>query len=508
MRTFLFSPLPEKDSMIEEARNGTRLALADNPPLRDGLKKIHSILKKYLQFDYIVLTYATEYPDEEQYFLFPEVEGARPVFLNSCKEQLLVLRSGPKKIVRIGCDEDHGITPRLINGLFPDTPFSLLLLRSISRTLICGCSFVSMCKTKQFDNWHASLAFALFDLLIGYFRRRKPKVNKGKTRENFCEYLSITDLPGMKDVTNMLWRVARQQSPVLLLGESGTGKELVAETLFRASARVNGPFIKVNCGGIPDTLIDSELFGHEKGSFTGAEKTRKGIFERAHRGILLLDEIGELPAQAQTRLLRILQDGILERVGGSEKQRLDIKIIAATHRDLKQMVMEGRFRADLFFRLNVFPIFLPPLRDRPEDIPLLINFFIARKCREYWVREAPVPSPQNMEQLLSYAWPGNIRELSNAVERAFTLWLGDMRESFAISIDEHFAASAVNPAPVMPERMAEESGKPAALDAAIRRHIQQALAWCGGKINGPGGAAEILDINPSTLRAKMRKLGL
>lgn len=514
MQTFLFSPTPEKSAWTDGIGKNITQILADNPPLHEGMMKIHHALNTSFAFDHILLTYATEYQEEEQYFLFPDVDETKRISLNSFREQLLVLRSGPEKVIRLGNQEDHGVSLGLVSRLFPGSCFSVMIMRAIlSRQLICSLSFIRLKKKNAFENQHVSLAFFLFDTLMNYCGRQMRPGRKRQLPQEDAGFLSVTELPGMKHVTDMLWQVARQQCPVLLLGESGTGKEVVAETLYRASARVNAPFIKVNCGGIPDTLIDSELFGHEKGSFTGADRTRKGIFERAHRGMLLLDEIGELPPAGQTRLLRILQDGVLERIGGSEEQRIDIRIIAATHRNLNQMVQEGRFRADLYFRLNVFPIVIPSLRERPEDIPLLIRFLTAQKCRQYWVREVPSPSASNMRELLSYPWPGNIRELNNAVERAVILWIGDMRSPFVISTGEHFTPARPTPRPepappCVDEPAAQYAEKPCSLNEAVTRHIRRALACAGGKISGPGGAAEILQVHPNTLRAKMRKLGL
>ena len=253
--------------------------------------------------------------------------------------------------------------------------------------------------------------------------------------------------------------------------------------------------------------MESELFGHEKGAFTGAVASRKGFFERAHRGMLLLDEVGELSLPAQTRRLRVLQEGVLERVGGDEERRIDVRIIAATHRNLDRMVQSGGFRSDLYFRLSVFPIAIPPLRRRPEDIPVLIRFFIARKCSEYCVQNLPEPSAENMKELLSYPWPGNLRELSNAVERAVILWMGDMRRPLVISPTARFMPQEQEPASAG-IAAAPAQGRFETLNEVISRHILRALERSGGKISGKGGAAELLDMHPNTLRARMQKLGI
>jgi len=220
---------------------------------------------------------------------------------------------------------------------------------------------------------------------------------------------------GLRNVMEMVQQVAPLSNTVLLMGETGTGKEVIANAIHFASPRKDGPFIKVNCGAIPESLIDSELFGHEKGAFTGAASEKRGRFERANGGTLFLDEIGELPPQAQVRLLRVLQQREIERVGGDKVISVDVRVIAATHRNLESMVSENRFREDLWFRLNVFPIIVPPLRQRTDDVPALTRFFVALKCRELGVAIPPAIAPGALERLMKYGWPGNVRELENLV---------------------------------------------------------------------------------------------
>src|SRR5512136_2879197 len=231
---------------------------------------------------------------------------------------------------------------------------------------------------------------------------------------------------GLKTVIEMVQQVAPLDSPVLLLGETGTGKEVIANAIHYSSPRKDGPFIKVNCGAIPETLIDSELFGHEKGAFTGAVSQRRGRFERADRGTIFLDEIGELPPQAQIRLLHVLQRKEIERVGGTSSIPVDIRIISATNRNLEEMIASGRFREDLWFRLNVFPIMIPPLRQRKEDIPALVHHFIDRKSVELKLTEKTALAPGAVDRLIAYDWPGNVRELENIIERALIQHQGGM----------------------------------------------------------------------------------
>ncbi len=304
---------------------------------------------------------------------------------------------------------------------------------------------------------------------------------------------------GLKQVMEMVGRVAPMASPVLLLGETGTGKELIATSIHNLSPRRNAPFIKVNCGAIPESLMDSELFGHEKGAFTGAFFQKRGRFERAQGGTIFLDEIGELTQGAQIRLLRVIQEKEFERVGGAETIKVDIRVIAATHRNLEAMLAEGKFREDLYFRLKVFPIVIPPLRDRFTDIPALVHYFMMKKTREMGFVEVPTLAPGAIDKLMHYDWPGNIRELQNAVERALIL----SRER-PLSFDNiGYAIPRANT--MIP---ATDTANDLSFEQATSQAIIKALKMAGGRVGGEKGAAKLLNLNPSTLRAKMRKLGI
>jgi hydrogenase-4 transcriptional activator len=327
---------------------------------------------------------------------------------------------------------------------------------------------------------------------------------------------------GLKHVMERIELVANSDLPVLILGETGTGKEVVSRAIHARSQRSDGPFIRVNCGAIPPELVDSQLFGHEKGSFTGASQQHQGWFERADRGTLFLDEIGELPLPAQVRLLRVLQDHQIERVGGRSPIHVDVRIVAATHRDLSAMVKERTFREDLWYRVNVFPILLPTLRERLEDIPALVRHFAHRAAARFGL-PAVEPTASDLGLLSSYPWPGNIRELGAVIDRAAILGGGrTLAVDVALGLGRQPTVPPTPPdeatlyevipesaaLPTSPPAVAGPRGDIAPLATAMRQHIERALAATRGRIEGQRGAAAILDINPHTLRARMRKLGI
>jgi len=301
--------------------------------------------------------------------------------------------------------------------------------------------------------------------------------------------------PVLRAVLSRVSKVAPTDSTVLLTGETGTGKELIARAIHKRSRRSSRAFVTVNCSAIPSSLIASELFGHEKGAFTGAMQRRLGRFELAEDGTLFLDEVGELPAETQITLLRVLQEREFERVGGNQRIRANVRLIAATNRDLEAAIAAGSFRSDLFYRLNVFPIEIPPLRDRQEDIPLLVEYFIDHFARKAGKSFSGI-NKKTLNLLLAYPWPGNIRELQNLVERSVVVC-----DTENFSVDESWLSRQ----PVVSESKSqlELSQKLAAQEKQI---IEEALRESGGRVSGPSGAAAKLGIHRSTLESKIASL--
>jgi formate hydrogenlyase transcriptional activator len=321
----------------------------------------------------------------------------------------------------------------------------------------------------------------------------------------------VGDSEGFKLVLSELQQVAGSDVTVLLLGETGTGKELLARAVHERSSRAARPFVPVNCAAIPENLVESEMFGHERGSFTGAHVRKAGRFELAHKGTLFLDEIGDLPLSAQAKLLRVLQDGEVYRVGSTQPVKVDVRVVAATNQDLSARVIERKFRDDLFYRLSVFPIRIPPLRDRAEDIPLLASH-LADGCARRMGKSVKGIAPDALAALTAYSWPGNVRELQNVIERAVILATHEVITADQISLDRLVPPMLTPPirasdaALHLPPQVAERP--PSTLADAERVAIIRALRQAEGRISGPAGAAAILGLKPTTLHAKMKKLGV
>jgi formate hydrogenlyase transcriptional activator len=316
---------------------------------------------------------------------------------------------------------------------------------------------------------------------------------EARTQHNFGEV--VGESAALRRVLKQVETVAPTSSTVIIRGETGTGKELIARALHELSPRRGRTFVKLNCAAIPTGLLESELFGHEKGAFTGAVGQKVGRFELAHQGTLFLDEIGDIPPELQPKLLRVLQEQEFERLGGTKTIKVDVRLVAATHRDLSNMVTDGRFREDLYYRLNVFPVVLPPLRERPDDIPRLVRHFTQQFARRMGRRIETIPSAV-MESLVRYSWPGNVRELQNVVERAVILSPGSSLQ--------------VRPGELqpVPTQAAAASTPVVTLADAEREHILSALRGSGWVVGGPKGAAARLGMKRSTLQKKMQKLGI
>ncbi len=391
--------------------------------------------------------------------------------------------------------------------------YPCLILDLIIENDYLGIITVSNFEKKIYTEEQADLILLLHNPLslacANFLRYRELAELKDRLTENYHylqedminetgDYVIGTEL-GLKGVMKLVRQVAHTMTPVLLLGETGVGKEVIARAVHKLSLRRGHPLIKVDCTAIPENLVESDLFGHEKGAFTGAVAKTRGRLERADGGTLFLDEIGELSLQTQTKLLRVLQERIIERVGGTEPIQLDIRIIAATNRPLLQMVEEGKFRKDLFFRLNVFPIEIPPLRQRSEDIPLLVSHIIKKESRRLGLPFITALMPGAIDILTSYQWPGNIRELKNVVEREMILCNG-----------KPLAFSSLYPLKPEDVKTAVKDLQPGYmnLDQAMSAHIQKVLQMTNGRVEGPSGAARLMDIHPRTLQNRMKKLGI
>ncbi len=348
-------------------------------------------------------------------------------------------------------------------------------------------------RTKQLEKSNENLIRALnkVKLLKEQLEEENISLLEELKLEHKFDYI-IGESPSMKKSLLMVEEVAPTETTVLIEGETGVGKELIARAIHNSSRRNKKPLIKVNCAALPSSLIESELFGYEKGAFTGAEKSQMGRFELADKGTIFLDEIGELPLELQVKILRIIQDGEFERLGSPVTRTVDIRIITATNRILKKEIKEGRFREDLYFRLNVYPIQVAPLREKKDDIPLLVNYFVKKLSKRVGKEIEKIPQ-RTMNILMNYSWPGNIRELENVIERAMITSKGKTLR--------------------LPDKLPEpefvnENLSRVSLQEMERNYIVEVLEETYWKVNGKDGAARILDMHPETLRSKMKKLNI
>ena len=355
-----------------------------------------------------------------------------------------------------------------------------------------------------------ALAFKEIDALKNKLAEEKLYLEE-EIRSEFNFEEIIGDSPALKRALAQIELAAPAGTTVLVLGETGTGKELFARAIHNLSPRSQRTFVKVNCAAIPSGLLESELFGHERGAFTGAINQKIGRFELADHGTLFLDEVGDLPLELQPKLLRVLQEQEFERLGSTRTQRVDVRVVAATHQDLARLVSERSFRSDLYYRLNVFPIQIPALRERAEDIPLLVRYFVQRFSRSLNKRVEYIPADA-MDALSQYSWPGNVRELENLIERAVLLSPGkELRIPFSeLKSNSHVSSPVGDPGSLLavPLSPAPPTAPISTLEEAERQHILRALKQTQWRIAGPKGAAKLLDIKRTTLQARMRKLGI
>jgi len=480
-------------------------------------------LRQYIPAEQAALTHYYEEKGEHAVLAMASPKGASLTDLKiplPPEVQSFVTREDAQTIV-VSRAETHPTAKPWISRGFMEKDSSLLVCRLVAGQKVIGALVLMAEGEGRFTKEHAELVSLLREPLtialsncVRYMELLQLKEllteDYRHLQQDFLQSVGgeiVGSNFGLRGVMEVVRQVAPLNSPVLLLGETGTGKELIATAIHNLSPRREGPFITVNCGAIPENLIDSELFGHEKGAFTGALSRKRGRFERANGGTVFLDEVGELKPEVQVRLLRVLQVREIERVGGTEPIKVDIRVVAATHRDLEAMVRERELREDLYFRIKVFPIVIPPLRDRKGDIPSLVQHFLQKKSGEMGFNSIPSLRPGTLERLMAYPWPGNVRELENAIERALILSKGK-----ALIFTDLEATPRAEPMSVSPGAGEPVSGfqteDTLALDEIVSRHIRRVLEMTGGRVGGERGAAKLLQINPSTLRKRMRKLGI
>lgn len=493
----------------EDMWQATRVFCQGLDPIK-ALKRSLYFLKQSLPADAVLCNFLHYSTNNSPYFLFGDnievYSKESEVFIHQAHRKNIFAKKG--SYIQLCQDDDDVPMVQKFMSLLPKDQYSFLVFRSmLNDDTTIGTFTVAAKGHGRYADAHISYLFSLKNIIEIFFtnlyeyyttiqqNRTLARSNSILRRSANADKLDLTSLPGLTSVVRQIRQVAPLDCPVLLLGETGVGKEVVADALQEQSARCLAPYVKVNCGAVPETLVDSELFGHEKGAFSGAHAHHTGRFERAHNGTLLLDEIGELPLSIQARLLRVLQFGEMDRVGGSKTIYVNVRILAATHNDLLSRAREGSFREDLFYRLNVFPITIPPLRQRPEDIPVLTEYFITQFVRRSGTLQ-PVLDRGVFERLQDFSWPGNVRQLRNTLEQSFILWLTDPEASFIPRLPSE-----------KPVRQLQEAGKSPflSLDEVMIQHIKDALILSRGKIHGPGGAAELLHMNPCTLRSRMAK---
>jgi len=495
--------------------------LCSSLQLEESLQSYFDYIKSHLPIDGIYLNiYRPDFSDIQFIAQVNEQQSSTldkrvPISNEMCE----ALQDLDRPIIRIVNDiELDTVTQFVAPQVIPEIK-SVILLRMVSGNTHLGVVGFYSKQAGVFRPRHVDMLephMQTFSLITAFNLKGRNllRANEALTEQNqsLKRTLNICNgvvgaQSGLKHVMQQVESIAKLNTTVLMLGETGCGKEVIANAIHELSLRANKPFIKVNCGAIPESLIDSELFGYEKGAFTGADTRKAGYFEQANGGTIFLDEIGELPLSVQVRLLRVLQNSTITRVGGHDSVQLDIRVIAATHRNLKAMVSTGDFREDLWYRLAIFPIEIPSLRRRRADIPLLVQHFIEILSAKFNQDQLPRVAPEQLAILSQYHWPGNVRELINVLERAiiqhpkgplnFDFLMPEVkadheeRRGETIIVDPSHATDKLVP-----------------LETMTRKYIEHALRVTGGKLYGPGGAAQLLDINPNTMRSKMKKLGI
>jgi transcriptional regulator with GAF, ATPase, and Fis domain len=486
-------------------------------------------VRGFVPLDLIVLDHY--YPDKHKHVALASATPDGGFLLNyaitesdESHRHILSARESESDVVITGQVETHPTTKDLVSkGAIPRESSMLTLMLKLEGTVVGAVNLFAL-GHNRYTQEHAEIISLLkrpFAIALSNCIRYQElkEIKKLLAEDNHFLQNELRQVAGeeiigadsgLRGVMEMAHQVAPLSSPVLLLGETGTGKEVIANAIHQLSSRAMGPFIKVNCGAIPQSLVDSELFGHEKGAFTGASLQKRGRFERANGGTIFLDEVAELHPGTQVRLLRALQEKEIERVGGTEPIEVDIRVIAATHRDLDALIRSGQFREDLYYRLNVFPIIIPPLRERKSDIPSLVLHFIQKKSLQMGIKGPSGLAPDALASLMEHDWPGNVRELENVVERALILSTGQPLAFHDLTASRQSPLSHAQKGPEQPEGQSGEpsSQKALSLDEVMTAHILQVMEMTGGKIAGDQGAAELLQIKPSTLRKRMRKLGI
>ncbi len=542
---FLVKPFREKDLLITleiaryrhehslesryrreaELQKDLKNIISDPVNWEKKLLKIAMILQPYIPFDFLAAGFDNIGQPNFKGMCFLrigfneyQIIGIKELssITGKTTEELIALQSNnPKETNPIFYDEEafkNICKQPSLRKLFADT-FQLKSHLEMPMNISDGKTFSFCLYSRRTDAYNADqvdlferIQLPLINSIEQILQKGKsdalvnPLVNQPKTTANSGIVEGCKNIIGkghlLLNVFDHVTQVAPSDTSVLIMGESGTGKEMIADCIHNFSPRKGKPFVKVNCAALPSTLIESELFGHEKGSFTGATDKRFGKFEKADTGTIFLDEVGEMPIELQVKLLRVLQEKEIERIGAKDVTKVDVRIIAATNRNLEKEVAEGRFRLDLYYRLNVFPIIMPPLRERKEDIPALAYHFMNHYNHKAGKKISGL-SDSILNKMMAYNWPGNIRELEHLIERSVLLAKGTIIEEILLPINEKKN---------LPSDIEETRLK--TIHENERDHIISVLKKCNGRIWGPGAAAEILNIQPSTLKSRMKKLGI